>query len=133
MLTQQQQNQFIRDGYLVLPGILDAQELDVLRTTTEQQLSQRVEPFELEADVHYPGAPESKNAVGGGTIRRLLHAYERHEIYQARAKSPDITEPVKSLLQAEKLFLTPNHHNLHTVPKPTGTVTRDIGILIINT
>ncbi len=29
----------------------------------------------LEADVHYPGAPESPDAPGGQTIRRLLHAY----------------------------------------------------------
>lgn len=118
MLTKQQKKQFIRDGYLVLPSLLDNNELNLLKATTDQQLQQRVQPFELEADVHYPGAPESKSALGGGTIRRLLHAYERHEVYQSRAKNIDITGPVKSLLQAEQLYLTPNHHNCVMTKQP---------------
>lgn len=118
MLTKQQKNQFIRDGYLILRGLLDAKELNILQTTTEQELQLRVDPFELEAEVHYPGAPESKNAPGGGTIRRLLHAYERHEAFRNRACNPDITQAVKSLLQTDELFLTPNHHNCVMTKQP---------------
>lgn len=118
MLTKQQNKQFIRDGYLVLPELLGAEELAVLRATTDQQLQQRISPLELETDVHYPGAPQSESALGGGTIRRLLHAYERQGTYQSRARNADITEPVKSLLQAEELFLTPNHHNCVMTKQP---------------
>lgn len=118
MISIQQQNQFIRDGYLVLPKVLLEQELLHLRGVTQQQLATRLDPFELEADVHYPGAPSSKQAPGGGTIRRLLHAYHRHEAYQSRAQNNEILATIQALLQAETLLLTPNHHNCIMTKQP---------------
>ena len=118
MLSKQQQNQFIRDGYFVLPNLLDDKELESLRAITNDHLQSNVDPFERETDVHYPGAPESEDAPGGGTIRRLLQAYSRHDIYKSRAENPKIIKIVKSLLQAESLYLTPNHHNCVMTKQP---------------
>ena len=98
MLSIQQKNQFIRDGYLVLPSLVLDTELAYLRKVTEQQLAQRVHPYELETHVHYPGAPESESSLGGSTIRRLLNAYDRHQAFQARAKNQVIIEIIKSCL-----------------------------------
>ncbi|MGH1428062.1 MAG: phytanoyl-CoA dioxygenase family protein [Arenicella sp.] len=118
MLSKQQQNQFIRDGYLVLPNLLDEQELASLRAKTHEHLQENIQPFERETDVHYPGAPESEDAPGGGTIRRLLQAYSRHQLYRSRAENSTVVDIIKSLLQAESLYLTPNHHNCVMTKQP---------------
>jgi len=118
MLSTQQKNQFIRDGYMVLPSLLAADELAHIRAVTQQQLTQRASPYELETDVHYPGAPDSEDALGGSTIRRLLHAYDRHPAFQACAKKSVIMTAIKSLLSAEELYLTPNHHNCVMTKQP---------------
>ena len=118
MISTQQQTQFIRDGYLVLPQVLLEDELIRLREVTKQQLLKRITPFELETDVDYPGAPDSQKALGGNTIRRLLQAYDRHEIYQAQAKNNDIMIAIQTLLQVESVYLTPNHHNCIMTKQP---------------
>ena len=118
MLSQDQISQFIRDGYLVIRQIADAGTLKALNAFTLEQLEQRVEPFELEADVHYPGAPASPDAKGGQTIRRLLHAYERHGVFEAWANNVGIISAVQNLLQTNSVFITPNHHNCVMTKQP---------------
>jgi len=118
MLTAEQTQHFVRFGYVILPQAADASEIARLRDETEAQLAQRQEPFELEAEVHYPGAPLSKDAVGGQTIRRLLHAYDRHSVYREWAEKPEITDAVKSLLGVETLYTSPNHHNCIMTKQP---------------
>ena len=118
MLTEDQVQHFVRFGYVILPNAADASEIEHLRNVTEDELSARHEPYELEADVHYPGAPASKEAEGGQTIRRLLHAYNRHDVYKAWAEKPLITEAVKGLLGSENLFISPNHHNCVMTKQP---------------
>ena len=111
MLSAQQIEQFVRDGYLILPQLADSEALNGLRLLTREHLAQREQPFELEADVHYPGAPDSKDVKGGDTIRRLLHAYERQQEYRAVAENHVITTMIQQLLQSKEVYLTPNHHN----------------------
>jgi len=118
MLTEQQVEHFVRFGYVILPNAADAGEVGHLREVTEAELTARNKPFELEADVHYPGAPSSQDAAGGQTIRRLLHAYSRHEAYTYWAQKPLITDAVKRLLGMEELFISPNHHNCIMTKQP---------------
>ena len=81
-------------------------------------MAERTVPFELEAEVKYPGAPESADALGGETIRRLLQAYERDPVYRGWAEAPLLTDSVKQLLNCEQLLLTPNHHNCIMTKQP---------------
>lgn len=118
MLTEQQVEHFVRFGYVILPNAADSTEINNLREVTEAQLAAHQAPFELEADVHYPGAPLNRDAVGGQTIRRLLNAYARHEAYTRWAEKPLITDAIKSLLNAEKLHISPNHHNCIMTKQP---------------
>lgn len=111
MLSSSQVKQFVRNGYLILPKLIDLETLAKLRQVTNEQLMMREPPYELEAEVHYPGAPESKGSQGGDTIRRLLHAFERHQVYRACAENPDILIAVQQLLHAKEIYITPNHHN----------------------
>jgi phytanoyl-CoA hydroxylase len=110
-LSFAQIQQFKIDGYLVLPKLLSASSCDSLRTLTQSHLEQRIEPFELEADVQYPGAPDNTESQGGATIRRLLMAFQRDRSYQDLASHPDIIEGIKEILDSKRCILNPNHHN----------------------
>lgn len=110
-LTFAQVQQFKIDGYLVLPAVLNNAETEQLEQLTQKHCRLRLEPFELEAQVNYPGAPSNVNSQGGETIRRLLLAFERDPIFAQHACRPDITDSIKEILETKVLWLNPNHHN----------------------
>jgi len=110
-LSDAQVQQFKIDGYLVLPSVLAASNLETLKKLTEQHLLARTKPFELETDVQYPGAPASIDEQGGDTIRRLLLAYQRHPAFADIAKLAIINNGIQQILQSDRLWLNPNHHN----------------------
>ena len=68
---------FLRDGYLVLRGVLDPATIEAVLAEVRQALDPLLGPVEYEADVGYPGAPADRAQVGGLTPRRLLAAYAR--------------------------------------------------------
>jgi len=110
-LTLAQQQQFKIDGFLVLPTLLSDAQTQEIRDLSQQHLQQRIKPFELEAELKYPGAPNSKYSAGGSTIRRLQNAYNRAKIFQACATDAHIVGAIKHILGEEQLWLNPNHHN----------------------
>ena len=117
-LTFAQIQQFKIDGYLVLPDLLGLHEIDRLRLLTEQHTSARVEPYELEAHLRYPGAPNSTTSEGGETIRRLLMAYQRNPAFSEQASRIEITGGIKQILDTATLRLNPNHHNCIMTKQP---------------
>ncbi len=117
-LSLSQVQQFKIDGYLVLPKLLDLSLTEQLLGIALQQLKTRDAPFELEAEVAYPGAPNSQQSTGGGTIRRLLRAYDRHVLFSETAKHPIITEGIREILDVKKLNINPNHHNCVMTKQP---------------
>ena len=117
-LTSAQIQQFKIDGYLVLPALLKAPEVDQLRLITEQHYAQRIEPFELEAHINYPGAPSNTESEGGNTIRRLLMAFQRKSEFAEQARRPEIIGGIKQILDTEVLLLNPNHHNCVMTKQP---------------
>lgn len=117
-LSFAQIQQFKIDGYLVLPNTLSEAECGALRELSERHRQQRIEPFELEADVHYPGAPDSKEAEGGNTIRRLKMAYQRDQQFSEVAQRAEIVEGIRQILDSEQVWLNPNHHNCVMTKQP---------------
>ncbi len=117
-LQANQIQQFKIDGYLVLPQLLLKNEHEELVDLTLKQLKSSKKPYELEADVHYPGAPTSHNAPGGDTIRRLLSAYQRHTQYQQLAQHPNVVSGISDILQSTQLCLNLNHHNCVMTKQP---------------
>ena len=117
-LSAAQIQQFKIDGYLILPGILGSLELQQLLALTERHLAARIAPFELEADVRYPGAPSSRLAAGGETIRRLLMAHQRDPLLSALAEKNAMVSGIKQILDCKNLFLNPNHHNCVMTKQP---------------
>lgn len=111
MLTPEQVQTFNEQGFVVLPSVADAKTIELMRETTFAQLKSREQPLELESAVNYPGAPESKDAPGGDTARRLLMAYDRAPVFRDWAHQEYITQNIQQLLQSNELWFTPNHHN----------------------
>ena len=101
---------FRRDGYVVLPGVLDAQQIAEVCEFVMGSLEPLVGPVEYEADVGYPGSPANRGAQGGGTPRRLLHAYARAQVLRDLALHPQVAAVLEELLGGPGL-LSQCHHN----------------------
>lgn len=117
-LSPAQIQQFKIDGYLVLPALLTKPLAAQILGVARQQLADKTPPFELEADVAYPGAPLSRRAAGGATIRRLLRAYDRNPLFQALARQAMVVQGIKKILGVRALYLNPNHHNCVMTKQP---------------
>lgn len=102
---------FNDDGYLVIRRLFDDQTVTGLRGAISRSLSPPLAPVEFEADVHYPGAPLSRQAPGGQTPRRLLHAYSRDMLFQQCARAEAVVGRLQQLIGADALCLSQNHHN----------------------
>ena len=79
---------FTRDGYAVVRGLAPAALRTHMLEVAKAHLAAEIAPVEYEADVKYPGAPPSRDAPGGRTVRRLLQAYARDPAFAAWATSP---------------------------------------------
>lgn len=110
MLTPTQLTQFQEQGFLVLPRLATPQFCEEVVGFAEQALRDEVQPIEYEADTRYPGAPASRDAVGGRTARRLLQAYARSELLANWARQPDLAQNLTQLL-GQGLRLSQAHHN----------------------
>lgn len=117
-LTPAQHEAFGREGYLVMRQLASAERIAAMRSITEDHLARRVEPIEYEADVAYPGAPASREAEGGDTVRRLLAAYDRDHWFADWAGDDRLTAIVGQLLDSPSVWLTPNHHNCVMTKSP---------------
>ena len=102
---------FARDGYLVRRGLIDPEAVGALVALIDDSLHPALAPVEFEADVHYPGAPESRLAPGGQTPRRLLHAYGRDALFRGIGRHPDVVRTLAALMGTDALLLSQNHHN----------------------
>ena len=118
MLSHAQIQQFKIDGYLVIPSLFSPQKVAQLKLKTNEHLANRTPPFELEADVQYPGAPSNASDAGGQTIRRLRMAHQRSDIFKQIAENSTLIESIRQILGGKELFLNPNHHNCVMTKQP---------------
>jgi phytanoyl-CoA hydroxylase len=116
-------------GYLVVPGFLSPESVEVLNTVASAQLTGRVPPLELEADLQYPGAPAARSSAGGETVRRLLNAYDRHPEFARHALAASLRRWMGAYF-GESVRLSRAHHNCLMTKHPQfGSLTgwhRDI-------
>ena len=92
------QSAFARDGSLVVRGLADDSILAPMRESVLRALQPLQAPVEFEAEVGYPGAPVDRNATGGDTARRLLHAYSRDAVFRRWATAPEVALIRRSLM-----------------------------------
>jgi phytanoyl-CoA hydroxylase len=108
---------FSANGFLLLRGCVDPARVQQLTAAIARQLQESIEPAELEADLQYPGAPASRDAAGGATTRRLMHAYARDAVFRAWAHDSAILDMLHTLL-GEHIALSQVHHNCIMTKQP---------------
>jgi phytanoyl-CoA hydroxylase len=101
---------FEADGYAVVRGLADPPLVHELRERSLRDLDCEVVPFELEADLQYPGAPKSREASGGSTIRRLLQAHTRGPRFTEWIQHPGVVGRLQQLL-GPRIVCPLAHHN----------------------
>jgi phytanoyl-CoA hydroxylase len=107
----QAQIERLRDvGYVVVPDFIPRERLAGLKESARQQLAQRAAPLELEADIQYPGAPSSRDAPGGDTVRRLLNAHGRDARFAQEATAPLLRQWMNCYFH-EPVRMSRVHHN----------------------
>src|SRR5690348_4654425 len=122
--SKKEQVQALRErGFVVVPGLVSPERCAAIKARAQQQLREAAQPVEYEADLRYPGAPESKHAPGGHTVRRLLDAYARDALMREWASSPEIRGWME-LYFGETPHLSRAHHNCMMTKHPAyGSLT----------
>ncbi len=125
----EQIEQFRRDGFVIVKDLLPGDALAALNRAARTQLAGRTGPIEFEADLRYPGAPSSRTAAGGQTVRRLLDAYARDPQFAEWGTSSAVRRWLESYF-GEPVLLSRAHHNCLMTKHPRyGSLTgwhRDI-------
>lgn len=132
-LTSEQLARFREDGYLILRQRVTPERCAALRAVVSEQLQAAAgstdTTVEYEADVGYAGAPVSREAPGGRTVRRLRGAWQRHPLLQQWAAEPALVDMLGQLF-GQPVVLNLAHHNCVMTKHPDwGTATgwhRDI-------
>lgn len=110
-------------GFVVARQFASPATVKALHTEAQQQLAQAVAPLEYEADLQYPGAPSSRQAQGGATVRRLLNAYDRGPLFQAWSTTPAVANWLRTYF-ADTPVLSTVHHNCVMTKHPAyGSLT----------
>ncbi|MCE2407244.1 MAG: phytanoyl-CoA dioxygenase family protein [Pseudomonadales bacterium] len=102
---------FASQGYIVRKGLISEPIVAHLNAATEKALDPLIGPVEFETEVGYPGAPATRDAHGGDTPRRLLHAYARESVFADLATAQSIKDTLAAIMGTENLYLSQNHHN----------------------
>jgi len=98
LFSEDEVAQFWRDGFLCARGLAQKADVDRMRHVTETGVRNQIAPVEYEAELQYPGAPSSLEAVGGRTIRRLKQALSRDFLFTEWVLSPPVLGRLKQLL-----------------------------------
>ena len=109
--------QYARDGYVIARGFAPATIVTRMREVALTHLAAARPPVEYEADTRYPGAPLSIDAPGGRTVRRLLQAYARDDVFRGWALSPLLAARLVQLL-GPHVELSQAHHNCIMTKNP---------------
>jgi phytanoyl-CoA hydroxylase len=120
----------LRDkGYVVVPRFVPVDMLAPLNDVARAQLRARADPLEFEADLQYPGAPASRAADGGSTVRRLLDAHDRDPVFAQCGTSEVLRKWMESYFGESPLLSRAHHNCLMTKHPHYGSLTgwhRDI-------
>ncbi len=109
---------FQTNGYLVKRNFVAIESVESINKEVKNALIQRIEPFELEQQVDYPGSPKSLDSEGGDTIRRLLLAYSRGKEFQDWATNKNVLAVLQTLFQSKTIKLVQSHHNCVMTKQP---------------
>ena len=102
--------QFEQDGYFVVRNLINRTDIQRMREITDKGVREHIAPVEYEADLQYPGAPQSSQAEGGRTIRRLKQAQSRDYLFTEWMMRPEILNRLQQLV-GPRVICPLAHHN----------------------
>lgn len=105
---------FQKNGYVVERHLVPDHLRQAMLDRTRADLKNLVEPIEYEAELQYPGAPESLQAEGGKTARRLKTAHQRDPLFLEFLKSPEILNRLEQILGPTVVMPTVHHNCIMT-------------------
>lgn len=108
---------FRRCGFAVVRRLADPAMCEEMLARAEEDLRREVPPIEYEADVGYPGAPASRDAEGGRTVRRLKQAHARGFVFTRWLSDPRLGRYLRQLL-GDEVFVPLAHHNCIMTKQP---------------
>src|SRR5579863_5732235 len=109
--------QFEHDGFVIVRQLADPETCRQMIDCTREALANAIGPAEFEADLHYPGAPGSRAAAGGDTIRRLKEAHARHPVFTRFVSQPSLVRRLAQLL-GPHVVMPLSHHNCIMTKQP---------------
>ncbi|MCA9075747.1 MAG: phytanoyl-CoA dioxygenase family protein [Planctomycetaceae bacterium] len=110
-------DQWDRQGFVISRGLGDSSLMQDMRREVLQGLEQLSGLIEFEADVHYPGAPASREAEGGRTVRRLKQAHSRGFVFTEWLQHPSVVGRLRQLL-GPTIACPLAHHNCIMTKSP---------------
>jgi phytanoyl-CoA hydroxylase len=108
---------FQREGFLVFRNLVPSEVREQMLAVTLEGIAKEIGPVEYEADLHYPGAPDSLAAEGGRTIRRLKQAHARHPVFTQWLCDHELLNRLADLL-GPKVLMPLAHHNCIMTKQP---------------
>ena len=123
MFTPDEVETFNRDGYIVGRRLADSHLCDRMKTIAQDHLARETPPVEYEADLRYPGAPQSRGAPGGRTVRRLLQACSRDRHFRDWASSGALLIRLRQLLGPQVMLVQAHHNCVMTKHPRFGSLT----------
>lgn len=109
--------EFHTNGFAIVPGLANPERVARLLAVVKRELAEGRGPAEYESDLHYPGAPASRSAPGGDTIRRLLDAWSRSEEIRSWATDAALVSCLRRLMGLN-LVMSRAHHNCIMTKQP---------------
>ena len=101
---------FRGSGFVVARNLINDELRERMLKVTLRDLDAERGAVELEADLRYPGAPPSREASGGSTVRRLKLAHARDPVFTELVCLPAVVQRLRQLL-GPQVVMPLTHHN----------------------
>ena len=108
---------FEQHGFVIAKQLAEAETCRQMLECTRATLAAPFGPVEYEADLHYPGAPGSRAATGGNTIRRLKEVHGRHPVFTQFVAQTSLVLRLQQLL-GPQIVMPLAHHNCVMTKQP---------------
>ena len=123
LFTADEVHTFNCDGFIVVRGLAEPALCERMKTIAQDHLARQIPPVEYEADLRYPGAPQSRDAEGGRTVRRLLQACSREPSFRGWATSSLLRDRLIQLLGSQVVLVQAHHNCVMTKHPRFGSLT----------
>ncbi len=117
-LTQEQLEEFDKNGFLLLRGFLDKRSCEAIRDVAKVHLKYKIEPIETEYEYIGIEKDEFKQSV-----RRLRQVYNRDILFKNWMRNKKIYPILKQVLGEEPVIVTAHHNSIMTKLAKTSTNT----------